>query len=81
VLGVALCPQTGPTYILQQAVRRGLPICPSLTVKTISSHVLHHTMAMHLLQYGVEIAAIALWLGHESLDTTQMYIQADLKTN
>ncbi len=35
---------------------------------------------MHLLQSGVEIAVIALWLGHESLDTTHMYIQADLKT-
>jgi integrase/recombinase XerD len=35
---------------------------------------------MHLLQSGVEIAAIALWLGHESPDTTHMYLQADLKT-
>jgi integrase/recombinase XerD len=35
---------------------------------------------MHLLQSGVEIAVIALWLGHESLDTTHMYIQADLKS-
>jgi integrase/recombinase XerD len=41
---------------------------------------LRHTTAMHLLQSGVEIAVIALWLGHESLDTTHMYIQADLKT-
>ncbi len=70
----------GATYILQQAVRRALPSCPSLKAKRISPHVIRHTTAMHLLQSGVEIAVIALWLGHESLDTTHMYIQADLKT-
>jgi site-specific recombinase XerD len=70
----------GATYILQQAVRRALPTCPSLKAKRISPHVIRHTTAMHLLQSGVEIAVIALWLGHESLDTTHMYIQADLKT-
>src|SRR5207302_9480557 len=70
----------GATYILQQAVQRALPACPTLKTKKISPHVIRHTTAMHLLQSGVEIAVIALWLGHESLDTTHMYIQADLKT-
>ena len=70
----------GATYILQQAVQRALPACPTLKTKNISPHVIRHTTAMHLLQSGVEIAVIALWLGHESLDTTHMYIQADLKT-
>jgi len=70
----------GATYILQQAVRRALPASPTLKAKRISPHVIRHTTAMHLLQSGVEIAVIALWLGHESLDTTHMYIQADLKT-
>ena len=70
----------GATYILQQAVRRALPGCPTLKAKKVSPHVIRHTTAMHLLQSGVEIAVIALWLGHESLDTTHMYIQADLKT-
>src|SRR6266516_2811664 len=37
-----------------------------------------HTTAMHLLQAGVDIATIALWLGHESIETTHMYLQADL---
>ena len=69
----------GATYILQQAVRRALPASPTLKAKRISPHVIRHTTAMHLLQSGVEIAVIALWLGHESLDTTHMYIQADLK--
>jgi site-specific recombinase XerD len=70
----------GATYILQQSVQRALPACPTLKTKKISPHVIRHTTAMHLLQSGVEIAVIALWLGHESLDTTHMYIQADLKT-
>ena len=70
----------GATYILQQAVRRALPACSTLKAKRVSPHVIRHTTAMHLLQSGVEIAVIALWLGHESLDTTHMYIQADLKT-
>ena len=70
----------GANYILQQAVRRALPACPTLKSKRISPHVIRHTTAMHLLQSGVDIAVIALWLGHESLDTTHVYIQADLKT-
>jgi integrase/recombinase XerD len=69
----------GATYILQQAVRRALPACSSLKDRRISPHVIRHTTAMHLLQSGVDITVIALWLGHESLDTTHMYIQADLK--
>ena len=48
--------------------------------KRISPHVIRHSTAMRLLQSRVEIAVIALWLGHESLDTTHRYIQADLKT-
>lgn len=70
----------GANYILQQAVRRALPACPTLKNKKVSPHVIRHTTAMHLLQAGVDITVIALWLGHESLDTTHMYIQADLKT-
>lgn len=70
----------GATYILRQAVRRASANCPTLNAKRISPHVIRHTTAMHLLQSGVDIAVIALWLGHESLDTTHMYIQADLKT-
>lgn len=52
--------------------------CPSLNSKRISPHVLRHTAAVQLLQAGVDRAVIALWLGHESIETTQMYLDADL---
>ena len=52
--------------------------CPSLTAKTITPHVLRHTAAMRLLHAGVNITVIALWLGHEQVETTQMYVHADL---
>jgi integrase/recombinase XerD len=53
--------------------------CPSLTKKRVTPHVLRHTAAMELLQAGVDRALIAIWLGHESLDTTQIYLDADLQ--
>jgi len=52
--------------------------CPSLRTKRISPHVLRHTAAMQLLQAGVDTSVIALWLGHEQVDTTQIYLHADL---
>jgi integrase/recombinase XerD len=68
----------GVDYLLKQAIQRAKDRCPSLTTKTISPHVVRHTTAMHLLQAGVDIATIALWLGHESIETTHMYLEADL---
>ncbi len=52
--------------------------CPSLRTKRISPHVLRHTAAMRLLQAGVDTSVIALWLGHERIETTQIYLHADL---
>jgi site-specific recombinase XerD len=52
--------------------------CPSLKSKRVSPHVLRHTTAMDLLQEGVDQSVIALWLGHESIETTQIYLDADL---
>jgi integrase/recombinase XerD len=52
--------------------------CPSLSVKTITPHVLRHTAAMRLLHAGVDTTVIALWLGHEQIQTTQIYLHADL---
>ncbi len=52
--------------------------CPSLTGKTITPHTLRHTAAMRLLHAGVDLTTIALWLGHESSETTQIYLHADL---
>ena len=51
---------------------------PSLTAKTITPHVLRHTAAMRLLHAGIDTTVIALWLGHEQVETTQMYLHADL---
>lgn len=52
--------------------------CPSLGTKTVSPHVLRHTCAMSLLAAGIDISVIALWLGHEGVETTQIYLHADL---
>ena len=67
-------------YILQEAVQAAVKTCPSLAAKRVTPHVLRHTTAMHLLQSGVDITGIALWLGHESPETTHIYVEADLKT-
>jgi site-specific recombinase XerD len=52
--------------------------CPTLKNKRVSPHVLRHSAAMALLHAGVDITVIALWLGHESVEATQIYIHADL---
>jgi site-specific recombinase XerD len=52
--------------------------CPSLAAKKITPHVLRHTAAMRLLHAGVDTAVIALWLGHEQIETTRIYLHADM---
>lgn len=52
--------------------------CPSLAAKRVTPHTLRHSTAMDLLHHGVDQAVIALWLGHESVATTQIYIHADM---
>jgi len=52
--------------------------CPTLVHKHVTPHVLRHTTAVHLLEAGVDRAVIALWLGHEQVETTQIYLDADL---
>jgi site-specific recombinase XerD len=52
--------------------------CPSLTDKRVSPHTLRHTCAMRLLWAGIDTSVIALWLGHERVETTQVYLHADL---
>jgi integrase/recombinase XerD len=68
----------GLDYILQQAVKRAAEACPSLFTKRVTPHLIRHSSAMHLLQAGVDMAVIALWLGHESIETTHIYVEADL---
>ena len=53
--------------------------CPTLATKRVSMHVLRHSAAMRLLRAGVDTSVIALWLGHEQIETTQIYLHADLQ--
>jgi integrase/recombinase XerD len=63
---------------LAKHVATATPKCPQLQTKQITAHVLRHTAAMRLLQAGVDTSTIALWLGHEQAETTQIYLHADL---
>jgi integrase/recombinase XerD len=69
----------GVEYLLAKHVAVASKQCPSIQKKRVSPHVLRHTAAMELLQHGVDLTVIALWLGHESPETAQVYVQADLK--
>jgi site-specific recombinase XerD len=66
------------TQRLALAVSHAAIHLPSLAKKRVSPHMLRHTTAMHLLQSGVRFNVIALWLGHESTNTTHRYVEADL---
>lgn len=68
----------GVHYLLQKHVMAASGKCSSLKNKRVSPHVLRHTTAMDLLQAGVDCSVIALWLGHESVETTQIYLDANL---
>lgn len=70
--------RSGVEHRLRVAIKTAAECCPSLVTRRISPHTLRHTTAMHLLQSGVDISVIALWLGHESVTTTHHYIEADL---
>lgn len=66
------------TARLRLAVQRAVGQCPSLANRHVSPHSVRHSTAMHMLQAGVDITVIALWLGHENPATTHMYVEADL---
>jgi site-specific recombinase XerD len=68
----------GVQHMLARYVALARQNCPTLSKKRVSPHVLRHSSAMELLQAGVDRAVIALWLGHESVETTQIYLDADL---
>ena len=68
----------GVQHLLARHVVQARKQCASLRKKRVSPHVLRHAAAMELLQAGVDRAVIALWLGHESVETTQIYLDADL---
>jgi site-specific recombinase XerD len=70
--------RSGIEHRLQMAMTKASAQCPSLCERTVSPHTMRHTTAMHLLQSGVDITVIAMWLGHENTATTHQYIEADL---
>jgi site-specific recombinase XerD len=69
----------GVEYLVRKHAAAAAEECPSLRRKRITPHVLRHTAAMDLLQHGVDRSVIALWLGHETLETVNIYVHADLK--
>ena len=66
-------------HLVRKHCRTAARSCPSLAGKRVSPHTLRHSTAMELLHHGVDQAVIALWLGHESVETTQIYIHADMR--
>lgn len=68
----------GMEYLLAKHVLTAAKVCPSLANKRVTPHMLRHTTAMELLQAGVDRSVIALLLGHESVETTQIYLDANL---
>jgi len=68
----------GVQYMLKKHSITAARACPSLKEKRVTVHLFRHTMAIEMLQAGVDRAVIALWLGHESVETTQIYLEATL---
>jgi integrase/recombinase XerD len=64
--------------LVARHVKTAARTCPSLRNKRVTPHPLHHTLATTLLQRGVDITVIALWLGHDSIETTQIDLHADM---
>lgn len=69
----------GLRYTISQRVAAAVKTCPSLLTRTITPHTFRHTTAMHLLQSGVDLSMIRSWLGHASIETTNLYIEIDLE--
>jgi integrase/recombinase XerD len=66
-------------HLVKRHIKTASERCASLIGKRVSPHVLRHSTAMDLLHHGIDQAVIALWLGHESVETTQTYIHADMQ--
>lgn len=68
----------GLRYMIAHRVAIAAQTCPSLLTRTVTPHTFRHTTAMHLLQSGVDLNMIRSWLGHASIETTNLYIEIDL---
>ena len=71
--------RSGVRYRLDCLVRMASAKTPSIRTKSITPHTFQHTVALNLLQSGVDISTIAIWLGHESILTTYKYMEADIE--
>jgi len=72
--------RAGVAQRLREAFALATKRDPALGKRRVSPHTIRHTTAMHLLQSGVDLSVIAMWLGHESIQTTHQYMQADLES-
>jgi site-specific recombinase XerD len=72
--------RSGVAQRLRLAVKRAVSEHPAMQSTRISPHTIRHTTAMHLLQSGVDLSVIAMWLGHETTQTTHQYLDADLES-
>lgn len=70
--------RSGVSSRLKLLAARAATKCPGLIRHRTSPHLIRHTTAMHMLQSGVDLSVIAMWLGHESIETTHQYMEADL---
>ena len=69
--------RAGFEYILRKHVGVAEECCPSLASKRVSPHILRHTCAMTILQATKDLRKVSLWLGHASMQTTEIYTRAD----
>ena len=69
----------GVRYIVAHRVAEAAKVCPPLLTRKITPHTWRHTTAMHLLQSNVDLSMIRSWLGHESIETTNSYVEIDLE--
>lgn len=70
--------QDAVVKLLRKHLRTAATACPSIAAKAVTPHTLRHTAAMRLLHAGIDSTVIALWLGHESIETTNIYLHADM---
>ena len=69
--------RSGFEYVLDKHVKNATTVCPSLSTKRVSPHVLRHTCALTVLEATKDLRKVSLWLGHAHMQTTEMYTRAD----